>query len=115
MEKVWYSPGLMPARGSAVQVILLTASVILLPSSSVTGGVSGAFSVVSVHPGTGLTLRVAIGVAVGSWTLSDTVEAVSLSVGTRKVTSPKPPGVASDELTVTWADAVPTPRARTAT
>src|SRR4051812_23013282 len=95
----------MPAPESAVQLTSVTASVTWLPSSSVTGGSS--FSVVSftVQPGTGFTLTKASGLSAGSCTRSDTVEAVSLSVGTRKVSSPKPPGAASVELTGTWAGA----------
>src|SRR4051794_14814281 len=93
----------------------LTASVIWLPSSSVIGGSPGAVVVVAVHPGTGLTLTKASGVSVGSCTFSPTVAAVSLSDGTRKVSSPKPPGAASVDPTVTWAEAAPVPRARTAT
>jgi hypothetical protein len=114
MEKDWYSPGLMPAPGPAVQVISLTASVIVAPSAS-TGGFSVLVVVVAVQPGTGLTLTNASGVSVGDCTRRLVVEAVSLSVGTRKVTSPNPPGAASGELTETCAEATPTPRAKTAT
>src|SRR6185312_3342295 len=69
--------------------------------------------VVAVQPGTGLTLTKANGLSAGSWTFSDVDLAVSLSLGMRKVISPKPPGAASGELTVTCADAVPIPRVRT--
>jgi hypothetical protein len=61
--------------------------------------------VVAVQPGTGLTLTNANGVSAGSWTFSAAVFAVSLPPGMRKVISPKPPGAASGELTVTCAGA----------
>src|SRR3954451_23859699 len=86
----------------------------VLPSASI-GGLIGVVVVVAVQPGTGLTLTKANGLSAGSWIFSDVVLAVSLSLGMRKVISPKPPGAASGELTDTCADAVPTPRVRTAT
>src|SRR5215207_6428971 len=110
-EKLWYSPGGMPAPGSAVQVISVIASLIVAPSAS-TGGVSSPVVVVAVQPGTGLMLMKARGVSLGSWTRSEIVDAVSLSVGTRRVSSPNPPAAASDELTETCADA-PAPSATT--
>src|SRR4051794_34528130 len=113
MEKVWYWPGARPPPASAVQVTSETASVTVLPSSSVSGGLIAVGVLVAVQPGTGLMLTKANGVSVGSCTRTDVVFAVSLSLGTENVISPKPPGAAFGELTVTWADAVPTPRART--
>src|SRR5688500_115054 len=47
----------------------------------------------------------------GIWMRTETVLAVSLSLGTRKVSFPKPPGVASVDETDTCADAVPAPTA----
>ena len=52
IEKSWYSPGLTPAAALAVQITVLTALVILVPSAS-TGSGSGASVVLTVQPGSG--------------------------------------------------------------
>src|SRR3954464_7630183 len=103
----------MPAPGAAVQRIPVTAWVTVVPPS-VTGGSSGAVLVATTQPGVGSTLTESSGFSVGSCTRSEIVEAVGLSLGTRKVISPNPPAVAPVELTVTRAEAGPLPRARTA-
>src|SRR3954447_12047193 len=114
IEKVWYCPAPRPPPGSAVQVTSETACEILLPSSSVSGGVIGVVVTVALQPGTGLVLTDAKGMSFGSCTFSETVLAVSFSLGTVNVISPKPPAAASGELTLTCAAAVPTPTVRTA-
>src|SRR5262249_5731716 len=106
IENSPYSPGLIPSAGLfAVHSMVLTTSVTSSPSSVLTGLAS--FVVVSrcVQPGTGRTDTAAIGASVGSCTASFVVAAVALSVGTRKVITPPPPGTASVELTDTWASA----------
>src|SRR3954470_18031961 len=103
----------MPAPGAAVQRIPVTAWVTVVPPS-VTGGSSGAWLVAIAQPGVGSTLTESSGFSVGSCTRSEIVEAVGLSLGTRKVISPNPPAVAPVELTVTRAEAGPMPSARTA-
>jgi hypothetical protein len=67
--------------------------------------------VVAVQPGRGWTRREAIAASSGIWMRSETVLAVSLSLGTRKVSLPKPPGAASDDETETCAEAMPLPAA----
>ena len=96
-----------PAPAAAVNSTTEIASVISFPSSSVTGGSSRSFVVVAVHPGIGCVRSDASGVSVGIWMRTFTVLAASLSLGTRKVTLPKPPGVASVDETPTWAEARP--------
>src|SRR3954463_5357689 len=103
----------MPAPGAAVQRIPVTAWVTVVPPS-VTGGSSGAVLVATTQPGVGSTLTESSGFSVGSCTRSEIVEAVGLSLGTRKVISPNPPAVVPVELTVTRAEAEPIPSARTA-
>ena len=103
----WNSPGPIPAPAAAVNSTTEIASVISFPSSSVTGGSSRSFVVVAVQPGIGCVRSDASGVSVGIWMRTFTVLAASLSLGTRKVTLPKPPGVASVDETPTWAEARP--------
>src|SRR3954454_12248327 len=103
----------MPAPGAAVQRIPVTAWVTVVPPS-LTGGSSGAVLVAPTQPGVGSTLTESSGFSVGSCTRSEIVEAVGLSLGTRKVISPNPPAVAPVELTVTRAEAGPMPSAKTA-
>ena len=80
----------------------------VLPSSSLIGVVSVFGSSFAVQPGTGWVSTTAIGFVVRSkksWIF--VVDAVSLSVGTRNVTTVKPPCGADDGLMVTWANAAP--------
>src|SRR5215813_7543735 len=89
----------------AVHVTWLMTSETWSPSSVVIGGESFVLATVTVHPGKGIIDTDAIGRSNGSTTWTFTVDAVSLSFGTRKVTLPSPPCVASSELTVTCAEA----------
>ena len=82
----WNWPGLISAPAVAVQVIFVMASVISSPSSVLMGVASLVFSVTPFHPASGLSETDAIGVSVGRLTSSLVVEAVSLSLGTRKAT-----------------------------
>src|SRR4051794_9953154 len=91
-----------------------TVSVIVSPSSVVTGLSRVTFVSAMVQPGTGITLTEASGVLVGNWMRTLIVLAVSLSFGTRKTTLPKPPCVASGDDTLTCAEAIPAPSARRA-
>ena len=70
---------------------------------------SSAVVIVAVQPATGWTRSEAIAASTGIWMRSETVLPVSLSLGTRKVIWPKPPGDASDDDTEMWADAAPPP------
>src|SRR5438045_5350840 len=88
----------------AVHVILLTTSLISSPSSVFTGVLSLVVPTAAVQPGIGIVDTDAIGLSVGIATSSFVVEAVSLSVGTRKAIRAKLPGpTGSLAFTVTWA------------
>src|ERR687889_1893953 len=80
------SPGPMRVPGFAVQVTVRTASVIV-PSSVVTGGLSGALATFAVQPATGVMRTPVIGWSAGRVTSSLTVPAVSDSLGTRSDTT----------------------------
>src|SRR4051794_2773747 len=97
----------------AVQVTVETASV--MSPSSVTIGLASFTSVaVDDQPGCGATRTEAIGVGVGNFTCTFTVDAVLLSFGTRKViTWSLPPDVDPGALTVTCADAAAASRSPT--
>src|SRR5262249_46814548 len=92
----------------AVQVIALT-TVSTEPSSVVSGLVSFLLVTWKLQPGCGLTETLASGASAGKLTCSLVVEASLRSVGTRNVSSAYPPGAASAEGTVTWAEAGSTP------
>src|SRR5689334_5373943 len=93
----------MAASPVAVQVTWLGASVILLPSSSVSGVSSFFVATVTVQPGTGMVATEATGWS-GSRNMSSlVVDAVSLSVGTRNAIRVYPPWVACVGSIVTWA------------
>ena len=85
------------------QVIRATASVICLPSSSVTGVVSARRSMVKRHPGVGRMVTDGTTASSGKATSSLVVLALLSSLGTRKASFTKAPFVASRGLTVTWA------------
>ncbi len=104
MSNSWNCPGWIDVPGTAVQVILLTASVTSAPCTF-NGVVSARFSISAVQPATGLTDADAIGAFSGTVTSSLTVPAVAFSLGTRKLSFAKPPWVAVLGFTVTWADA----------
>ncbi len=74
----------------------VTASVIWSPSAS-TGGSSWVVLGVMVQPATGSAWTKVSGVSLGNWIRTEVVLAVSLSFGTRNVSTPEPPGVASSE------------------
>ncbi len=102
----WNSPGLIPAPAAAVKVSLPTTSVTWLPCTF-SGVASLRFSTATVQPGTGMVDTDATGASSGRFTSSLTVDAVSLSFGTRNATRPYPPWVAEFGLTVTCANAGP--------
>ncbi len=81
----WKKPGSMPLP-VAVQVILLTASSIFWPCSSI-GSSSSALVIFAVQPAMGSGRAEASGWSAGKLTSSFTVLAVSLSFGTRKSTT----------------------------
>src|SRR3712207_1396321 len=76
------SPGRMRTPGSAVQVTVLTASV-MVRSPTATGAARAASVIDAVQPGTGEVRTLEIGWSAGSLTSSLTVPAVSDSLGTR--------------------------------
>src|SRR4051794_14909700 len=100
-------PGAMPPPGSARYSTTDTAESMVSPSSDFTGGSSATVVSAMVHPATGCACTDVSGVSVGSWTRTPTVLAAALSLGTRNVTLPNPPGAASAEETETCADAGP--------
>ena len=76
----------MRVPGFAVQVTVRTAS-LTVRSPTWTGGVSAAFVMVAVQPGTGVVRTLLSGWSAGSVTSSFTVPAVSDSLGTRSETT----------------------------
>ena len=76
-----------PPPAAAVQVSLDTASVSWLPCTSI-GGSTLRFSTATVHPGTGIVETEPTGAFSGRFTSILTVEAVSLSLGTRRANRP---------------------------
>ena len=99
------SPGLMLTPGSAVQMTVETASVIVTSPCS-TGLAKDTFGAEIDQPAWGLTDTCASGQSAGRDTETLVVPAEADSFGTRTVILPNPPRVASVELTVTWADAL---------
>lgn len=89
-----------------VQVTEVTALEILA-SPTCTGAASVVSVAALVQPGLTWALTRANGRSLGSVTVSLMVLAVSDSVGTRNTSFARPPGWASGDVTVTWADAGP--------
>ncbi len=83
----WNSPGLTPPLGAAVKVSFDTASVSWLPCTSI-GGSTLRFSTATVQPGTGMVETEPTGALSGRFTSTLTVDAVSLSFGTRNANRP---------------------------
>src|SRR4051812_50060270 len=90
IEKVWYSPGSIPAPASAVQVISVTASLTWLPCTSI-GGLIAVFVIVAVQPATGLVRTEASGVSAGGWNPRLVGGGGVASVGPREGRPPQPP------------------------
>ncbi len=83
----WNRPGAIPTPSAAVNSTTPTASVIVSPSAS-TGESSSVVVAVIDQPATGSACTKVSGVSVGSWMRTDTVLAVSLSLGTRNAITP---------------------------
>lgn len=95
----------MPAAvESAVHVIVRGASVSLRSLAVTTSG-SCAVVTFAVQPGTGRTETVASGRSCGRVTTSSVVDAVSDSLGTRKVSAAYPPEAVASGVTRTCAEA----------
>src|SRR5687767_15221616 len=101
----WYSLIPIFTPGSAVQVIVLNASVISLPPT-VTGLSSLPLTTSDFQPASGLVRTDVSGVSCGSVTSTLVVPALSRSFGTRNANVARPPWVNSDGWALTCADAM---------
>lgn len=88
----------------AVQVTVVIA-LVSVTSPTLTGAGNCSVVFTTVQPGFTCAPTLANGWSLGNETTSFVVAAVSDSVGTRKTSFAYPPGLASGDDTVTWADA----------
>src|SRR5438034_8945190 len=96
-------PGLIAVSGEfAVHVTLLTIS-LTSPSSALIGVASLVVWADTDQPAIGVVATEGTGLSVGNATSSFVVDAVSLSVGTRKAIRASPPACAGPPSIVTWA------------